>query len=156
MTRIIVIIIVLFAFGLLNAGFLTAIFFLRRKMRQVRTWPSVMGSVLSSSVVYRSDSEGGRTAYPNVNYSYQVSGQAYQNAKIKPGPEIGGSGAGKVVATYPAGTQVMVYYNPQNPAEAVLEKSKSSEWFFWMFIVIFNCALCIVLPSIWFGMGTQP
>ncbi len=38
-----------------------------------------------------------------------------------PGPDVGGSGAHKVVARYPMGAQVMVYYNPQNPSEALLD-----------------------------------
>ncbi len=71
-----------------------------------------------SRIEQRSSSEGGYTDYPVVQYSYQIGGQAYQGYKLAPGPEVGGTGAGKVVARYPAGAQVMVFYNPQNPSEA--------------------------------------
>ncbi|MGZ9235050.1 MAG: DUF3592 domain-containing protein, partial [Anaerolineales bacterium] len=56
--------------------------------------------------------DSGTTNYPVVQYSYQVGGQPYQSTKLAPGPDVGGTGAGKVVARYPAGAQVMVFYNP--------------------------------------------
>jgi hypothetical protein len=111
-----------FVLLILNAVFLTIIFFMRRKMAAVNQWPSTMGSVIMSRIEQRSSSEGGYTDYPVVQYSYQVGGQTYQTYKLAPGPEVGGTGAGKVVARYPSGAQVMVFYNPQNPSEAVLER----------------------------------
>jgi hypothetical protein len=61
-------------------------------------------------------------AYPVVQYTYQVMGQMLQGRKVMPGPEVGGTGAHKVVNRYPAGAQVMVYYDPNNPSDAVLER----------------------------------
>jgi len=111
-----------------------------------------MGTVLTSSIVWRdSGSDGGSTAYPSVHYSYQVNGQVFQSDKIAPGMEVGGTGAKKVVARYPAGAQVMVFYDPQNPSEAVLERKAASLWFIWLMLVIFDCALCAVLPIVWFS-----
>jgi hypothetical protein len=111
-----------FVFLLLNSIFLGIIFFTRRKMAAINTWSSTMGTVLMSTVEWRHSSDSGSTAYPVVQYSYQVNGQTYQGMKIAPGPEMGGTGAQKVVARYPAGAQVMVFYDPKNPADAVLEK----------------------------------
>src|SRR5215510_15071506 len=88
--------IIVFVLLILNAVFLGIIFFMRRKMAQVSQWPSTMGTVAMSTIDLRSDSEGGSTEYPVVQYSYQVSGQGYQGMKIAPGPEMGGSGARKV------------------------------------------------------------
>jgi hypothetical protein len=157
MNRILIIAIVFFVIFILNVVFLTIIYFIRRRMSQVSTWPSTMGTVVSSEIELRSDSDSGTTEYPAVTYSYQVNGQAYQNEKLAPGPEIGGSGARKVVAKYPAGAQVMVFYDPQKPSDAVLERNAGSALrFFWLFIAIFDCALCGALPIIWFSMGAQP
>lgn len=141
-----------FVLFILNAVFLGIIFFMRRKMAAVSQWPSTMGSVLSSRVEQRSSSEGGYTDYPVVQYSYQVGGQTFQTIKLAPGPEVGGTGARKVVARYPAGAQVMVFYNPQNPSEAVLERKAPAQWIMWLILVIFDCVLCGVIPLIWWTM----
>ena len=50
---------------------------------------------------------------------------------------------------YPAGAQVMVYYDPNNPSDAVLERGMPGyiKWL-WVTIVLVNiflCALGVVL-----------
>jgi len=142
-----------FVLIILNVVFLAVIFFMRRRMAVVSQWPSTMGTVMMSTIEWRSDSDSGRTAYPVVQYSYQVNGQAYQSTKLAPGPEVGGSGANKVVARYPAGAQVMVFYDPQKPADAVLERKAPAMWLMWLLLVIFDCALCGVVPIMWFTAG---
>jgi len=141
-----------FVLLILNMVFLTIIFFMRRKMAAVSQWPSTMGTVMMSTLEQRSSSEGGYTNYPVVQYSYQVGGQPYQSYKLAPGPEVGGTGAGKVVARYPAGAQVMVFYNPQNPSDAVLERKAPAQWLMWLLLVIFDCVLCGVIPIIWWSL----
>lgn len=138
---------------LLNVIFLGVIFFMRRKMAAVSAWPTTMGTVIASRIDERYSSESGRVDYPSVQYSYQVGGQSYQGTKIAPGMEVGGTGAGKVVARYPAGAQVMVFYNPQNPSEAVLERKAPAQWLMWVLLVVFDCVLCGVIPVIWWSMN---
>lgn len=140
-----------FVLLILNVVFLGVIYFTRRKMAVVSQWPSTMGTVMMSRTETRSSGDR-YTDYPVVQYSYQVAGRAYQSLKLAPGPEVGGSGAWKVVAKYPAGAQVMVFYNPQNPSEAVLERKAPAQWLMWLILVIFDCALCGVVPIIWFSM----
>jgi len=152
-TNILATLIIGFVLFILNAVFLTIIFFMRKKMAAVSQWPSTLGTVMMSKIEWRSSSDSGSTAYPVVQYSYQVNGQAYQSYKLAPGPELGGTGANKVVARYPAGAQVMVFYNPQNPSEAVLERKAPAQWLMWLMLVIFDCALCGVIPFLWFGIG---
>ena len=142
-----------FVFLILNVVFLGIIFFMRRRMTAVSQWPSTMGTVHASFLERRSSSEGGYTNYPVVQYSYQVSGQAYQGGKIAPGPEVGGTGAGKVVQRYPSGAQVMVFYNPQNPSDAVLETKAPAQWIMWLILIVFDIALCGVIPIIWWSMS---
>ena len=126
---------------------------MRRKMAAVSQWPSTMGNVMMSTIEQRSSSEGGYTDYPVVQYSYQVGGQAYQSYKLAPGPEVGGTGAGKVVARYPAGAQLMVFYNPRNPYDEVLETKAPAQWIMWLILIIFDRALCGVIPIIWWSMS---
>jgi len=145
--------IIAFVLFILNAIFLTILFFMRRRMAAVSQWPSTMGTVTASRIEQRSSSEGGYTDYPVIQYSYQIGGQPYQGMKLAPGPEVGGSGAGKVVGRYPPGAQVMVFYNPQNPADAVLETKAPAQWLMWLILVIFDCVLCGVIPIIWWSMN---
>lgn len=147
--------IIVFVLIILNAIFLGIIFFLRRKMAAVSQWPSTMGTVSSSYLERRSSGEGGSTNYPVVQYSYRIGGQSYQSSKLAPGPDVGGTGAGKVVARYPAGAQVMVFYNPQNPADAVLERKAPAQWLMWLLLIVFDCSLCGVLPILYFTMGQR-
>lgn len=138
---------------LLNTIFLGIIFFMRRRMAVVNTWPSTMGTVTNSYLEQRSSSEGGTTSYPVVQYSYQVAGQTYQSSKRAPGMEVGGTGAGKVIARYPVGAQVMVFYDPQKPSDAVLERNAPAQWLMWFLLVVFDCALCGAIPLIWWSMN---
>jgi hypothetical protein len=143
--------IIVFVLFILNAIFLAVIYFMRKKMAEVSQWPSTMGTVMMSTIDRRSSSDG-YTDYPVVQYSYQIGGQAYQSTKLAPGPEMGGTGMEKVVERYPAGAQVMVFYNPQNPSDAVLEKKAPAQWLMWLLLVIFDCVLCGVIPVIWLSM----
>jgi len=140
-------------FFVFNMIFLAIIFFMRRRMAAVSQWPSTMGTVNTSYLERRSSSEGGSTNYPVVQYSYQIGGQSYQGMKIAPGPEVGGTGAGKVVTRYPAGAQVMVFYNPQNPSDAVLETKAPAQWLMWLILIVFDVALCGVIPILWWSMN---
>jgi hypothetical protein len=142
-----------FVLLILNVIFLGIIFFMRRRMAVVSQWPSTMGTITASSIEQRHSSEGGWVDYPVVQYSYQVAGHPYQGMKLAPGPEVGGSGARKVVARYPAGAQVMVFYNPQKPSDAVLETKAPAQWLMWLLLVIFDCVLCGVIPLIWWSMN---
>lgn len=142
-----------FVLLLLNVIFLAIIFFMRRRMATVSQWPSTMGSITASSIEQRHSGDSGWVDYPVVHYAYQVRGQAYQGSKLAPGPEVGGMGARKVVARYPAGAQVMVFYNHQNPSEAVLETKAPAQWLMWLLLAIFDCVLCGVIPVIWWSMN---
>ena len=152
MNFVLVVGIIVFVLFILNAIFLAVLFFMRRKMSEVSQCPSTMGSVVTSSIDRRSSSDG-YTDYPVVHYSYEVGGQSYQSTKLAPGPEVGGTGARKVVAKYPAGVQVMVFYNPQNPSEAVVERKASAQWLIWLLLVVFDCSLCGAIPLIWWSMN---
>ena len=148
---IVAIVAIVFVLFLLNAIFLGVIFFMRRKMAVVSQWPSTMGNVVASRVEQRSSSDGS-TDYPVIQYSYQVGGQSHQGTKRAPGPEVGGTGARKVVGRYPAGAQVMVFYNPQNPSDAVLERKAPAQWIMWLLLVVFDCSICGVIPLLWWTM----
>lgn len=111
--------------------------------RKAASWPSTIGTVVMSDLEARHGSKGHYVNYPVVVYQYRVGGASYESRKVSPGMEWGGTGAGKVVERYPAGSQVTVYYNPDNPAEALLErKSPSIMIWLWITLVITNLFFC--------------
>jgi hypothetical protein len=128
---------------LFDGIFLAIILYTRQKVKQAANWPSTMGTVVFSTIQWRRGSKGGSVAYPSINYTYQVGGNAYESNKVMPGMESGGTGAHKVVERYPAGAQVMVYYDPQDPSKALLERSMPGyiKWL-WGALIITDIFLC--------------
>ena len=90
-----------------------------------QTWTGTMGTVLTSNVQIRRTGTS-RSEFPVVVYQYQVNGQALQGQTIKAGEQFFSvrvlGQAQETVRRYPPGAQVMVYYNPANPAESALER----------------------------------
>ena len=59
---------------------------------------------------------------------------------------MGGVGAQGVLARYPVGSQVTVYYDPKKPKNAVLEKISVVQSWLWVILIFMNILLCIVVP----------
>ena len=101
------------------------------KMRASQAWSTVQGTVVESRVgrSASTDSEGevSYSYYPEIRYQYQVMGNEYQGDKISFSPKISSirSWAERVIAKYPTGANVTIYYQPDNPSNAVLERSVS-------------------------------
>jgi hypothetical protein len=98
----------------------------RRLAAASKSWPSTTGKVLSSQVEARRSRSGSgysTSYYAVVFYEYQVAGQVYRSNVLQLGGEVGGSvsRAQQKVMAYPAGSQVQVYYNPDNPQQAGIE-----------------------------------
>lgn len=103
----------------------------RSKMRDAakqsaQDWPGTMGVVTMSTIQIRRSGNNSRSEVPVVGYQYQVNGQTYTNGTIKAGEQFFSvrlyGDAQKTIQRYPVGAQVMVYYNPANPAESALER----------------------------------
>lgn len=115
-----------------------ALFLARWSMKQKarvnasQNWPSTTGRILFSSVEQRrtSNARGGYSTsyYPVVRYDYTVNGQQYQGGTINFGQVGLGSynAVAQKAAQYPVGSMVQVYYNPENPADAVLDRAAPS------------------------------
>lgn len=135
--------------GALGGGALLVIFFLYRSIAEaqkrekaVTQWPSVTGTVVKSEVKVRKTSED-YTEYPDITYTYEVMGKAYRCKQILPGGEIGGMGVESTLKRYPMNAQVTVYYNPQNPKDAVLEAgNRTISKGLWLMLVLMNIFIC--------------
>jgi hypothetical protein len=140
--------------------FVFIIFRSSSKVRASKNWPSTEARILSSYVEQRQShsSEGNSTSYyPIVMYEYQIAGQPLRNNRISFGMEIGFGWAGaaqNTVNKYPAGTTHPVYYNPENPTQAVLEQTAGASSRVLTCAVVFIVLIFgIVAVAIFGGMG---
>ena len=85
-----------------------------------KTWPRAPGTVIASALEKSPDRR--RRYRAALQYSYRVGGKEYHASRVFWG---GNEGREKqmasVVETYPPGSAVRVFYDPRNPAEAVLD-----------------------------------
>ena len=90
-----------------------------------KKWPTRPGTIVSSALERLPDNK--RRYRAAVQYRYRVGGKGYESNRIFWG---GNEGRQKhmtsVVAAYPAGGEVRVKYDPQNPAEAVLDPTQNT------------------------------
>ncbi len=90
--------------------------------RQSRTagFPHVVGRILKSEV---RETQGTKPTYAaEVEFAWRVAGVEYKGATVRHGFSRSGKVyVERVVARYPVGREVEVYYDPAAPGEAVLE-----------------------------------
>lgn len=121
-----------FAFGLLFGAFLVAIGLilllvglvtLRDTIVSLR-WPRATGRIVSSEVRREERLEEQTVFRPEVTYTYACGGGTLTGRKIAFAEKLYHSEAAarKAIEPYPAGMVVTVLYNPDSPAEAVLER----------------------------------
>ena len=130
-----------FIFLLFNVIFLAVIFSAQKDAAAAAKWPTTTGTVLMSTLESRRTNSGRHTQYPVVLYSYQAGGRSYQGNRIAPGPEVGGTGAPKRLVGYETGAQVTVFYNPNDPSDAVLETKVSSLFWLWFALILVDLVL---------------
>lgn len=101
------------------------------RARDSQKWPSVQGVLEHAWVETReytqsvSHNQRFRVSYfPQVRYRYTVAGQTYEGGRINIGAQVGSSkrDAERILAPYPPGSTVEVFYDPAAPENAVLER----------------------------------
>jgi hypothetical protein len=104
----------------------------KKKVNASQFWPNINGTTTVSEVRQSSSTDDdGNTSYsyyPHVEYSYAVAGNNFIGKQIAFGGVQGftsPSNAQAAVNKYPINTPVWIFYNPQNPAESVLERTLS-------------------------------
>lgn len=126
---------ILMALGLMAFGLFTGVQAFTALWEQVRAWSRARkskawaatdGHIEESKITWAG--VRGPRAHPVVAYRYQVNGESYLGtridfsfARIYYTPE-----AEAILAGYPAGAQVTVYYDPHDPAESTLEQRHSN------------------------------
>lgn len=116
-------------FGLifLIAGYLVAFKFgapILENAKASEQWPKASGRITASHVETSRDSENKNMYSAQVTYEYEVEGTTYTDDTVWFGGDYSSSNrsdAQQTVSKYPAGQTVDVYYQPDDPANAVLE-----------------------------------
>jgi Protein of unknown function (DUF3592) len=122
-------------------------------------WKNTQGQVISSKTVSEEDTSGKissrRTVYkPQVSFTYVVGSQTLTSSDIHPPLNDSGTlfnGAMQTEATlqkYPKGSQVVVYYDPQEPGQACLEPGVNVATFAILFGFFILCAIVPLWPVI--------
>jgi len=137
-------------------GAITLFFVIRNRQKSSASmsWPSTPGTITASSVRENSSTdEDGHVSYtysPVVEYDFTVNNQNYKGKRINYGVSASSSyeKARQETDRFNPGMQVTVYYNPEKPGEAVLEKKVvKSKGGLILGIVFMVLALCTCLIS---------
>lgn len=96
------------------------------KYRESESWQPATGQVVSANVTVHRSGKGGTSYGMSITYSYQVMGREYQGKQYRFGANEIRYGlrkkAEEMVAQNPLGKPLTVYYDPNNPSQAVLER----------------------------------
>jgi Protein of unknown function (DUF3592) len=96
----------------------------RREVR-VRRWPQANGRITASGLQPRRRRfrrEATRLDnIPSLGYEFSVAGRPYVGSRLGLNTEYGGVDIGALVARYPVGAIVPVYYNPADPNDCLLD-----------------------------------
>jgi len=115
-----------------------------------QNYPTTDGVVTHSEVEQRAG--GKHVEYsPNVQYRYAVAGKTFTGHRYRFGEVYALEGlAHQIVAGHPVGKHVPVYYNPGNPADALLRPGLDGGD---LFLAAFLLPLNLVLFVIWAMMA---
>ncbi|MFP3852882.1 MAG: DUF3592 domain-containing protein [Anaerolineales bacterium] len=118
----------------------------------VESWPNTIGRIVDSQVLSAEGAPGEPpTWWLELRYSYELDGEQYQGRRIKSGGPVlvqNKSYVEESAGKYPVGKRISVYYNPDDPSEAVLEKGSSRGWLFIALgVLIFLSIVAVTIGS---------
>ncbi len=120
------------------------------KAKASAQWPTTQGAITESSVERHHRKSGNRsstTFHAKVLYEFSVGGNIFTGDRVAYGDFDSSftSHAQKIVARYPQGQSVTVYYLPENPSECLLEPGlKAQAWFMPGIGALFFMAGCLM------------
>ncbi|MBL8693697.1 MAG: DUF3592 domain-containing protein [Planctomycetes bacterium] len=135
----------LLVFGLFVAWFaVVAVWHGSRELAMAwrsRRWATTRGTieraVLTRSRTGRVTREGAR-----ISYTYFVGGKSYSSMRCRFATSLEGADGvhfsvpRELLARYPIGAAVDVYYDPERPEQATLDRGTPSVWFPWMIALL--------------------
>lgn len=128
-----------------------ALWKVRNEVAAGKIWSWTAGRIVNSTIsqpdIPRKGDETNATV--DIRYQYQLSGKNFEGKRVKFGGQGGMTrvAAEQLVAKYPAGATVDVYYDPKSPAQSALEpRNRSSVVPHIVFLVVF-AVISIVLVA---------
>jgi len=88
-----------------------------------RNYSSTTGQTTRSEVTHQANSKGRIFYDVDIGYRYEVGGQTFESARFRYTPLIRCADPAwtqNIVNAHPVGSPTQVFYNPQNPADALL------------------------------------
>ncbi len=114
------------AFVLIGLFAIGTSFWLQHMNSKAASWPATDGEITWSALV---DDPHDAGTWVEISYRYAVGGRTYSSSQVSYGLMSSALHAKKrLVAAYPVGKRVSVYYDPDNPAAAVLRREENSRW----------------------------
>jgi len=147
---------ILVIMGLIDLVFAVVIFINIRSVSASKNWVSTTGTVSAAymkQLSFSGKSGRSQTNIPVVEYSYSVGGQTYKNDRLYAGHAVGGDKrqiTEDFLKNYPIGKHIVVFHNPNNPAESALHKNNPNVRGLIVGIVSTNLIVCLAMPAIWF------
>jgi hypothetical protein len=132
---------------------------LRRQVTAAKSWPSTEGIIVDGSLhtFQMSLPRGGPIIRfgANITYEYAVGEVLYRNSRFNvDGPQYHSSQrkAEALLAKYPIGTEVTVFYDPAAPQNSALRHGAPSIAVLW-FVLIFSVTL---VAGLLIGLASEP
>jgi hypothetical protein len=122
-------------------------------VRQIRAlgYATALGTITHSSVVTDDGDEEGGSYRFDIRYDYRVDDSQYYGTRYRYGADANFDRGGhhRILASYPVGSQVEVYYAPNDPADAVLRAGvDASDLVITLPMLPFNLAML----GLWLGL----
>lgn len=98
------------------------------KARQTQRWREARGHVVESDVEVRETVGLGKEKektvdnFPRVIYEYTVNGRRHEGQRIALTAESANGRVEEILARYPRGAEITVYYDPDDPEAALLDR----------------------------------
>jgi hypothetical protein len=119
-----------------------------------RNYPAATGEVTYSKVTRHRGSKGGITYGVDIRYRYAVDDRSFEGRRFRYNASSSSDSAwaAEVVAQHPVGSQTKVFYNPQNPRDAVLSAGMDGSD---LMVVLFLMPFNLVMLGLWTWLGSR-
>ncbi|MFD2057545.1 DUF3592 domain-containing protein [Mesorhizobium calcicola] len=152
----------LVGFACAVAAGLSIVTFLKwREVRALSRWLPAPGKIISSRVEareVRSSGSGSESTdateirnFPAITFEYKVGGKTFQSSRYSVQENLGNFEVKETLARFPRGATVTVFYNPVDPAKAVIERTMPEGAF--KFMVQLSAGLVIGALVLVFSVG---
>jgi hypothetical protein len=125
---------------------------LKHKARRAMSWQSARGEVMESGITEECASPSGHCFKPVIRYRYAVRGRTYESDRLYVGRQAFSSNRNRVeklIAKYPANSEVNVYYDPEDPKTACLARKLDNPGFLGKFgLVLIFFGLLFLLGAL--------